>query len=50
MFVEPVFMTFPIENQTDVVVALDLRVAQSLNPFVDDCLNRIYEQHSFSEI
>ena len=47
IFDETIFMHFPIENQTGVVVALEPEVAQSLNSFVGDCLDHIYDEYSF---
>lgn len=50
VFDEAIFMHFPVENQTGVVVALEPAVAKSLNSFVGDCLDHIYEQYPFDEI
>lgn len=49
IFDETILMHFPIENQTGVVVALEPEVAQSLNSFVGDCLNHIYDEYPFTE-
>ncbi|MFC4553581.1 MULTISPECIES: DUF7522 family protein [Halorussus] len=50
VFDETIFMHFPIENRTGVVVSLEPEVAQSLNSFVGDCLDHIYDQYPFEEI
>ena len=47
IFDETIFMHFPIENQTGVVVALEPEVARSLNSFVGDCLDHIYDEYPF---
>ena len=47
VFDETIFMHYPIENNTGVVVALEPEVAQSLNSFVGDCLDHIYEEYPF---
>jgi hypothetical protein len=49
VFDETILMHFPIENQTGVVVTVEPEVAGSLNSFVGDCLDHIYEQYPFSE-
>ena len=49
IFDETIFMHFPLENRTGVVVALEPEVAQQLNSFVGDCLDHIYEQYPFEE-
>ena len=50
IFDETIFMHFPIENQTGVVVSLEPEVAQSLNSFVGDCLDHIYDEYPFNEV
>lgn len=47
IFDETIFIHFPIENQTGVVVALEPEVARSLNSFVGDCLDHIYDEYPF---
>jgi hypothetical protein len=49
VFDEAIFLHFPIEDQTGVVVALEPAVAQSLNSFVSDCLDHIYEEYPFMD-
>ena len=49
IFDETIFMHFPIENQTGVVVALEPEVARSLNSFVGDCLDHIYDEYPFMD-
>lgn len=49
VFDETIFLHFPIENQTGVVVALEPEVAQSLNSFVGDCLDHIYDEYPFMD-
>lgn len=49
IFDETIFLHFPIENQTGVVVALEPEVAQSLNSFVGDCLDHIYDEYPFMD-
>lgn len=49
IFDETIFLHFPIENQTGVVVTLEPTVAQSLNSFVGDCLDHIYDQYPFMD-
>lgn len=49
VFDETIFMHFPIENQTGVVVALEPEVARSLNSFVGDCLDHVYNEYPFME-
>lgn len=49
IFDEAIFLHFPIENQAGVVVSLEPEVSQSLNSFVGDCLDHIYDQYPFSE-
>lgn len=50
IFDETIFMHFPIENRRGIVVALEPEVAQSLNSFVGDCLDHIYDEYPFSEV
>ena len=47
VFDETIFMHFPIENRTGVVVTLEPEVARSLNSFVGDCLEHIYDEYPF---
>lgn len=47
VFDETIFVHFPIENRTGVVVALEPEIARSLNSFVGDCLDHIYEEYPF---
>lgn len=47
IFDAAIFLHFPIENQTGVVVACEPDVARSLNSFVGDCLDHIYDQYPF---
>ena len=49
VFDETIFLHFPIENRTGVVVALEPEVAQSLNSFVGDCLDHIYDEYPFMD-
>lgn len=49
IFDETIFMHFPIEDQTGVVVALEPEIAQSLNSFVGDCLDHIYDEYPFND-
>lgn len=47
IFDQTILLHFPIENQTGVVVALEPEVARSLNSFVGDCLDHIYDEYPF---
>lgn len=49
VFDEAIFMHFPIERETGVVVTLEPQVAQSLNSFVGDCLDHIYDEYPFMD-
>ena len=49
IFDETIFMHFPIEDQTGVVVAFEPEVARSLNSFVGDCLDHIYDEYPFMD-
>lgn len=50
IFDETIFMHFPIEDRTGVVVALEPEVARSLNSFVGDCLDHIYDEYPFLDV